>query len=154
MTLRVVPDLNREPVTLQDYLANLNEKAVFHAMGQIAQDVATGHLTAADAVIVTEVIEASAEPSWKLPANAVSHVDPAWAEPAPDDGFVVGVKYPHVAVQLSGQDDNAFAILGRIQKAMKEAGISTEEYRVFEKEATSGTYDELLRTAMRWVKVS
>lgn len=64
------------------------------------------------------------------------------------------VKYPEVHVQLSGRDGNAFAILGAVQEAMRRAGISVEERNAFYNEATSGDYDNLLRTAMRWVEVS
>lgn len=59
-----------------------------------------------------------------------------------------------VAVELSGHDGNAFAILGRTQKALRRAGVSQEEIERYEEEATSGDYDHLLQTTMRWVKVS
>lgn len=64
-----------------------------------------------------------------------------------------GPKYPDVEVQLTGEDGNAFAILGRIQKAMHRAGIPNTEYRAFELEAISGNYDNLLNTARKWVTV-
>lgn len=69
------------------------------------------------------------------------------------DSTKEGPKYPDVEVQLVSLDGNAFAILGRIQKAMHAAGIPNEEYRAFELEATQGNYDHLLRTAMRWITV-
>ena len=58
-----------------------------------------------------------------------------------------------VKVQLSGEDGNAFAILGRVQRALKDAGASKIEIDRFTSEATSDGYDELIRTCMRWVKV-
>lgn len=64
------------------------------------------------------------------------------------------VKYPEIEVQLTGQDGNAFAIMGAVRKALRRAGISKEEQDAFTAEATSGDYDDLLQTAMRWVDVS
>lgn len=58
-----------------------------------------------------------------------------------------------VQVQLSGQDGNAFAILGAVTKAMRKAGATKLECSEFYAEATTGGYDHLLRTAMRWVDV-
>lgn len=63
----------------------------------------------------------------------------------------MATKYPKVKVKLVGQDGNAFAILGRVQSAMKKAGVPKEEMNVFLKEATSGDYDHLLQTCMAWV---
>jgi len=63
----------------------------------------------------------------------------------------MNIKYPNVEVQLSGEDGNAFAILGRVKKAMRRAGISKEECDAYQAEATSGDYDHLLQTTMRWV---
>jgi hypothetical protein len=63
-------------------------------------------------------------------------------------------KYPHIHVQLTGQDGNAFAILGAVGKAMRRAGISKEERDAFIEEATAGDYDHLLATAMRWVDLT
>lgn len=63
-------------------------------------------------------------------------------------------KYPNVTVQLSGEDGNAFGILGRTKRAMSRAGVSEEEQDAYYAEATSGDYDHLLQTTMRWVDVS
>jgi hypothetical protein len=63
------------------------------------------------------------------------------------------VKYPDVTVQLSGQDGNAFAIMGRVQEALRKAGASVEERNAYYTEATEGDYDHLLQVTMRWVNV-
>jgi hypothetical protein len=55
-------------------------------------------------------------------------------------------RYPEVQVQLSGEDGNAFAILGRTTAALRAAGVSSEEIDAFFAEATSGDYDHLLQT--------
>jgi hypothetical protein len=62
-------------------------------------------------------------------------------------------KFPDVQVQLTGEDGNAFAILGAVSQALKRAG-HREAADEFYKEATSGDYDHLLQTAMRYVDVS
>jgi hypothetical protein len=61
-------------------------------------------------------------------------------------------KFPDVTVQLTGSDGNAFAILGAVQKALRRAGHG-EAAAEFWAEATSGDYDHLLQTAMRYVEV-
>ena len=63
-------------------------------------------------------------------------------------------KYPEVKVQLVGSDGNAFAILGKVSKAMKRAGVAQTEVTKFMDEATSGDYDHLLQTCMTYVDVS
>ena len=63
-------------------------------------------------------------------------------------------KYPEIRVELSGTDGNAYAILGKVSKAIRRAGVDAATRKEFTTEATSGDYDELLATAMRWVDVS
>lgn len=62
-------------------------------------------------------------------------------------------KYPNVKVALIGEDGNAFSILGRVEEALRKAGVSHEERSLFRKEATAGDYDHLLQTVMTWVNV-
>jgi len=61
-------------------------------------------------------------------------------------------KYPDVKITLVGEDGNAFAILGRVSKALRKAHGS-EISKKFTEEATKGDYYHLLRTAMEWVEV-
>ena len=63
------------------------------------------------------------------------------------------IKYPEVEVELVGTDGNAFALIGKVQKALKEAEVSKEELDEFFNEATSGDYNHLLQTCMAWVNV-
>lgn len=58
-----------------------------------------------------------------------------------------------VKVQLSGNDGNAFAIMGAVKSALKKAGATREELDEYLKESMSGDYDNLLRVAMKWVVV-
>ena len=61
------------------------------------------------------------------------------------------VVFPHIHVRLVGEDGNAFFILGRVNKAMKEAGVDPVLRKTFHDQATSGDYNHLLRTVMEWV---
>lgn len=66
----------------------------------------------------------------------------------------MSVLYPEVRVPLTGEDGNAFSILARVSRELKRAGVSREEVAEFHAEATSGDYDHLLRTVLRWVDAS
>ena len=59
-------------------------------------------------------------------------------------------RYPDVVVELVGTDGNAFAVLGAVQRALKDAGVDPAPFLA---EATAGDYDHLLATTMRWVDV-
>jgi hypothetical protein len=59
----------------------------------------------------------------------------------------------NVAVQLSGNDGNAFAVMGAVKSALKKAGASSEEVSKYVSDSMSGDYDNLLRVAMEWVDV-
>lgn len=63
------------------------------------------------------------------------------------------VKYPDVHVQLTGRDGNAFAVMGAVAKALRQAGYGDQADAYIE-ESMSGDYDHLLATAMKWVDVS
>jgi hypothetical protein len=62
-------------------------------------------------------------------------------------------KYPDITVKLVGQDSNAFVLLGLINQALRKAKVPADIRGQFQTEATSGDYDNLLQTAMRWVNV-
>lgn len=64
-----------------------------------------------------------------------------------------GVRYPKVEVQLTGHNGNAFNVIGRVGLALRRAGVPKAEIDEFRREATSGDYDHVLATAMRWVEV-
>jgi hypothetical protein len=64
------------------------------------------------------------------------------------------VKFPQVSVELVGHDGNAFAIMGRVSKAMQRAGVDREDIDQYKKESMSGDYDHLLRVAMSYVNVA
>ena len=62
-------------------------------------------------------------------------------------------RYPNITVQLTGNDGNAFAIMGAVRKALRRANVSSEEIAEYMAQSTSGDYDNLLVTAMDWVTV-
>ena len=62
-------------------------------------------------------------------------------------------KYPEIEVQLTGNDGNAFAIMGIVTQALKKANVSKDEVAEYTKQSMSGDYDNLLRVAMSWVTV-
>jgi hypothetical protein len=59
-------------------------------------------------------------------------------------------KYPNVHVKLAGEDGNAFYILSRCYQAANKANLDKREIEAFTDEATSGDYDNLLQTCMKW----
>ena len=63
------------------------------------------------------------------------------------------IKHPDINIPLVGQDGNAFAILGRVKRIMRRAGLPDSEWEAFHAEATSGNYDNLLLTVMKWFSV-
>lgn len=64
-----------------------------------------------------------------------------------------GIYYPNITVELSGSDGNAFAILAKMNRAFIKEGI-LDRWEDFRNEATSGDYDHLLQTCMKWVNVT
>jgi hypothetical protein len=58
-----------------------------------------------------------------------------------------------IEVPLVGEDGNAYAIMGRVMRALEDAGVSKEEIDQYYAESTSGDYDNLLRVAVDWVQV-
>ncbi len=61
--------------------------------------------------------------------------------------------YPDIEVQLTGNDGNAFAVLGNVKREMRTNGVPQEVIDEFLSEAMSGDYDHLLQTCMKWVSV-
>lgn len=61
--------------------------------------------------------------------------------------------YPNITVQLSGQDGNAFMMIGRVKRELRAGGVSPQEQDKFMAEAMAGDYDHVLQTIMRWVDV-
>ena len=51
---------------------------------------------------------------------------------------------------LKGPEGNAFVLLGRARKALREAGASNEQQQWFYTQATNSDYKNLLETIMEW----
>lgn len=59
----------------------------------------------------------------------------------------------NIDVELTGNDGNAFAIMGKTTSMMRRNKVPKEEIDEYQKQAMSGDYDHLLRTTMEWVNV-
>jgi Tfp pilus assembly protein PilW len=68
-------------------------------------------------------------------------------------GVVSLAGLPKPAVQLSGEDGNAFMVLGLMTRALRKAGWTPEQVKAFAEEAKSGDYDHLLATCMKYAEV-
>ena len=55
-----------------------------------------------------------------------------------------------VIVNTYGVDGNAFSIIGACRRAMKGAGVSEQARNAFFTEATSGDYNNVLKTCDLW----
>lgn len=63
-------------------------------------------------------------------------------------------RYSEVTVSLVGTDGNSFALIGRVQRALQDAGIESSEVVEFtEKCFKASSYDELLQFLMETVNV-
>ena len=62
-------------------------------------------------------------------------------------------KYPYIDVKLIGENADSFFILGTVYNKLKQHNITKLELDKFFKEASSGDYNNLLCTCMRWVNV-
>ena len=63
-------------------------------------------------------------------------------------------KYPHITVKLIGISSNAYSLLGACREAAECAKLPHKEFNTFYAEATSGDYNHLIQTCMRWFTVS
>lgn len=63
------------------------------------------------------------------------------------------VKYPEITVNILGVNGNAFNILAICTSEMRKHKLPKSEIDTFFKEATSGSYDDLLCTVMKWFNV-
>jgi len=60
----------------------------------------------------------------------------------------------NVKVKLVGTDGNAFAIMGKVKRALRDAGATDEEVTQYLNDSQSGDYNNLLQVACKWVDVS
>lgn len=67
---------------------------------------------------------------------------------------MASTKYPDIEVELTGNDGNAFSVMGSVSRALRAHGIDQSEVETYRREAMSGDYDALLQTTMQWVSIS
>ena len=58
-----------------------------------------------------------------------------------------------IEVELLGQDGNAFAVMGRVTRELKRAGVAPAEIAEYRESAMSGDYDNLLSVTADWVNI-
>ena len=68
-------------------------------------------------------------------------------------------KFPGIEVRLTGHNSNPYFIVGTVKNALKQGkrdgqGVTREDIDAFVEDATSGDYDHLLQTCMRYVTVT
>jgi len=56
-------------------------------------------------------------------------------------------------LKLIGEDGNVFYILGKAVREARRAGWTEEKIKKFQREATSGNYDQALQTCMAYFDV-
>ena len=61
-------------------------------------------------------------------------------------------KFPSVRVPLAGMDGNVFSIMGRVARAMRDAGCTEEDVDAYLVDARSGNYDHALQVTMATVE--
>jgi len=60
------------------------------------------------------------------------------------------MRHPEIKVRLTG---NALEVIHAVTKAMRRAGVKSNELEAFRKEAFSGSYTDLIETCREWVDV-
>jgi hypothetical protein len=56
-------------------------------------------------------------------------------------------------VKLSGENGNAFNVMGLVSEALREHGADKEYITKYFQESTAGNYDNLLRVAMKFANI-
>lgn len=59
---------------------------------------------------------------------------------------------PRPRVKFGGTDGNAFSILSKVGRALRQAKWTNEQIKAFTAEALSGDYDHLLQTCCKYVE--
>ena len=63
-------------------------------------------------------------------------------------------QYPNITVRLTGEDGNSFMIIARVSQALRRGGVPADKINEFQRQATSGDYNNLLNTCTKWVKIT
>ena len=60
---------------------------------------------------------------------------------------------PMYDISVTPMDGNAFSIMGAVSKAIRRAGASNEVISQYREESMSGSYDNLIQVAMKYVNI-
>jgi len=56
---------------------------------------------------------------------------------------------PKPTIKLTGEDGNAFGIIGRCVRVLRKEGATPEQIKEFQDDAMSGDYDHVLQTCFK-----
>lgn len=62
--------------------------------------------------------------------------------------------YPHIEIDLSAIEGNAFLILAKCTTSARRAGVSEADIDFFTTEARQEDYDHLIRVCMKWFTIN
>jgi len=60
-------------------------------------------------------------------------------------------RYPQIKIRLNVSD--GFSIMGKVYEALKNANISMNEIREYQKEAMKSDYDHILQVSHEWIEI-
>lgn len=63
------------------------------------------------------------------------------------------MKIEKPTVDLSGFELSAFSIIGKVRRELYSTGYTRKEIQVYEKEALSGDYENLINVTKKWVNI-
>lgn len=64
------------------------------------------------------------------------------------------VKYPYITINLSKlEGENAFTIIGKVTRILKESGVGKEELDEFFTQATASDYENVLSVYRMYVNI-
>ena len=94
------------------------------------------------ATVVRPAAYGDAAKAMRLLANADVELARLRTRRRPRVERVIDIRHPEVHIKLTGKDGNAFMIIGLVQRALRDAGISEEEVSQYHADVTSGGHDQ------------
>lgn len=58
-----------------------------------------------------------------------------------------------VKCKLTGEDGNAFAVMGRVVTALKQAGVTEEKISIYLEDAMMSNYENLILVSMTYLEM-
>lgn len=109
-----------------------------------------------EAVFMGDVLARIGHPGYKLPTEPISACE-TFLDLLQDRGLAEKIAPPEpltpLWIKLTGEDGNAFFILGRVRALLRRNGYPQAFIDQFAAEATAGDYNNLLATVARYMTV-